>query len=120
MPPRFMPGGPDSVPQRVSAAVRAGSVDARSLRCHANSFTARGGGLLIIAIGIAWPFILAVCVGIEESAVARLPLEARKMHTQQMKSESFSDIGYSFPRVAGERTHTKFTLAAYDKPLRYV
>src|SRR5712675_77034 len=54
----------------------AGSVDARSLRCHANGFTARpiiplGGGLLIIAIGIAWPFILAVCVGIEESAVAR-------------------------------------------------
>src|SRR6266403_506359 len=72
MPPRFMPGGPDSEPQRVSAAMRAGSVDARSLRCHANGFTARGGGLLIIAIGIAWPFILAVCVGIEESAVARL------------------------------------------------
>ena len=49
-----------------------------------------------------------------------MPLEARKMHTQQMKSESFSDIGCSFPRVTGERTHTKFTLAAYDKPLRYV
>ena len=49
-----------------------------------------------------------------------MALEARKMHTQQMKSESFSDIGCSFPRVAGERTHTKFTLAAYDKPLRYV
>jgi hypothetical protein len=68
---------PDSVPQRVSAMERAGSVGARSLRCHANGFTARpiipsGGGLLIIAIGIAWPFILAVCVGIEESAVARL------------------------------------------------
>ena len=50
---------------------------ARSLRCHANGFTTRpiiplGGGLLIVAIGIAWPFILAVCVGIEESAVARL------------------------------------------------
>ena len=75
--PAPMPGGPDSVPNRVSAAVMAGSVDARSLRCHANGFTARpniplGGGLLIIAIRIAWPFILAVCVGIEESAVARL------------------------------------------------
>jgi hypothetical protein len=74
---RFALGGPDSVPNRVSAAVMAGSVGPRSLRCHANGFTARpiiplGAGLRIIAIGIAWPFILAVCVGIEESAVARL------------------------------------------------
>ena len=45
---------------------------------------------------------------------------SKKDAHQQMKSESFSDIGCSFPRVAGERTHTKFTLAAYDKPLRYV
>jgi hypothetical protein len=77
LPPRSMPGGPDSVLQHVSAAVRTGSVGARSLRCHADGFTARpiiplGGGLRIIAIGIAWPMILAVCIGIEESAVARL------------------------------------------------
>ena len=73
------------MPQRVSAAVRAGSVDARSLRRHANGFTARpviplGGGLLIIAIGIAWPFILAVCVRIEESAVARLLDHCLRQH----------------------------------------
>jgi hypothetical protein len=30
------------------------------------------GGLSIVAIGIAWPFVLAVCIGIEERAVARL------------------------------------------------
>src|SRR6266404_9820143 len=41
--------------------------------------TARGGGLLIIAIGIAWPFILAVCVGIEESAVARTQPQAHDL-----------------------------------------
>jgi hypothetical protein len=37
-PPRFMPGGPDSVAIAVSAAVRTGSVGARQLRWHADSF----------------------------------------------------------------------------------
>jgi hypothetical protein len=47
----------------------------RPLRCHADSFTARpiiplGGGLLIVAVGVARAFILAICVRIELRTIA--------------------------------------------------
>ena len=63
----------------------------RPLRCHADGFTARpiiplGGGLLIVAVGVAWAFILAICVRIELRAIARVFDRGPRMYVAHKRS----------------------------------
>src|SRR5437764_1153128 len=75
----------------------------RSLRRHANGLTARplialSGGSPIVAIGTAWPLILAICIGIEERAVARLLDHRLRQHRRCVQNRQNGHRAEKFRR----------------------
>jgi hypothetical protein len=90
----------------------------RPRRCHADSFTARpiiplGGGLLIVAVGVARAFILAICVRIELRTIAGFGNHRLRQNRRCGQARQHGHRAKKF-----ERRHGCFSAVGRDRWIR--